>query len=83
MIMIFVVGAVNDKNIPKFLRYLSLILVMLSLTVSFSQFRGAMMGLAYDPSWPKWKDELRIWKVDKNYPIKIWPPPWQITLSDK
>ncbi len=83
MVMMLVVAAVNDKTLPRILSYLATILVMLSLTVSFMQYRGVMTGFAYDPSWPKWRDELSIWKGNHTYPIKIWPPPWQMTLSEK
>lgn len=84
MIMLLVVGAVNDKTIPKALSYIAVILVTLSLTVSLNHYRGNMMGgVAYDASWPKWKEEIKVWKTDHNYPIGIWPPGWTITLSGK
>lgn len=81
MIMLLVVSAVNDKTIPKALGYIAIILVTLSLTISLKHYRGNMMGgVAYDASWPKWKEELKIWEVTPNYPIRIWPPSWTITL---
>ena len=82
MIMVLIVSAVNDKTIPKALSYIAIILVTLSLTVSLKHYRGnAMEGVAYDASWPKWKEEVNIWKVDHTYPVQIWPRGWTMTLS--
>jgi len=84
MIMLLVVSAVNDKTIPKALSYLAIILVTLSLTTSLTHYRSNMMGgVAYDASWPKWKEEVKIWKNNPDYPIRIWPPGWTMTLSGK
>jgi hypothetical protein len=83
MIMFLVVGAINDKTIPRFLSYSASLLVTLSLTVSLMQYKDTMLSFTYDPAWPKWKQELSIWRVNHEYPIKIWPPPWQMTLTPK
>lgn len=84
MIMLLVVSAVNDESIPKFLSYIAIILVTLSLTTSLKHYRSNMTGgVAYDASWPKWKDEIKIWKTDNSYPIRIWPPGCTMTLPGK
>lgn len=84
MIMVLIVGAVNDNTIAKTLRYIASILVMLSLSSSLLHYRGNMLGgVAYDPSWPKWQEELIIWKADHAYPLRIWPPGWSMALSEK
>ena len=84
MIMLLVVGAVTDRTIPKAMRYVATLLVALSLTTSLMYYRSNMMGgVAYDPSWPKWRDELSVWRTDHAYPLGIWPPPWKMTLSGK
>ncbi len=82
MILLMIVSAVNDKTIPKALRYIAIILVTLSLTTSLMHYRGNMMGgVAYDASWPRWKDELKAWHINHDYQIRIWPASWTITLS--
>jgi len=84
MIMLLVVSAVNDRTIPKALSYLAIILVTLSLTTSLTHYRSNMMGgVAYDASWPKWKEEVKVWENNPDYPIRIWPPGWTMTLSGK
>jgi hypothetical protein len=83
MIMVLVVSVVNDKTVSKTLRSIAALLVILSLTFSFKEYRIVMMGFAYDPTWPKWEEELRIWKTNPDYLLKIWPPPWQMTLSKR
>ena len=84
MIMLLVVSAVTDKTISKALRYCAIILVTLSLTVSLKHYRSNMMGgVAYDATWPKWKEEVKVWKTDHNYPLRIWPPSTTIVLSGK
>ncbi|NJD92338.1 MAG: hypothetical protein FIA91_12660 [Geobacter sp.] len=84
MIMLLVVGALNDKTIARTLRYLAAILIVLSLINSLRYYRMNMLGgVAYDASWPKWQDEVRMWKTDHSYPLKIWPPGWAMTLLGK
>jgi len=83
MLMMLVVGTMKDKIVPRLYSRIAAVLVLMSLLVSFIQYRPSMMGFSYDPSWPKWEDELRIWRADNNYPIKIWPPPWQMNLQSQ
>jgi hypothetical protein len=82
--MLLLISAVNDKSIARIHRLITLLLVTLSLTVSLQHYRGNMMdGIAYAPSWPKWQDELKVWQADHNYPIRIWPSPWTMSLSGR
>ena len=84
MIMFLVVGALNDKTIAKTLRFAATMLILLSLTNSLRYYRMNMLGgVAYDESWPKWQEEVKTWKTDHNYPLKIWPAGWTMTLSGK
>ena len=84
MIMFLVVGALNDKTIAKSLRSLATILIVLSLINSLRYYRMNMLGgVAYDTSWPKWQEEVKTWKTDHNYPLKIWPAGWTMTLPGK
>lgn len=84
MIMLLVVGALNDKTISKTLHYIAVFLVILSMSNSLRYYRGNMMGgVAYDASWPKWKEELKLWNADHNYPIRIWPAGWTMSLRGK
>jgi hypothetical protein len=84
MIMLLVVSAATDKTIPKAMRYVATVLVVLSLTTSLMHYRSNMTGgVAYDPSWPKWHDELTAWRTDHTFPLGIWPPPWKMALSGK
>lgn len=84
MIMLLVVGALNDKTIARALRYLASVLIVLSLINSLRYYRMNMLGgVAYDESWPKWREEVRIWKTDPSYQLKIWPQGWAMTLHGK
>lgn len=84
MIMFLLVSAGNDKTISRGLRYAAVILIVLSLTNSLRYYRMNMLGgVAYDVSWPKWRDEVKIWQTDHSYPIRIWPAGWTMTLPGK
>ena len=84
MIMFLVASASNDKSIAKALRYVATVLIVLSLANSLRYYRMNMLeGVAFDESWPKWREEVKIWKNDHNYPLKIWPAGWTMTLPEK
>lgn len=84
ILMFLLVSSVNDISLKPFIRCCSAGLVILSLAVSLYHYRFNMMGgVAYDNHWPRWKDEVRIWKADHRYPITIWPPDWKMNLSGK
>lgn len=31
--------------------------------------------------WSNWKDEIKLWQADPAYKVKIWPPPWEMSLT--
>jgi hypothetical protein len=39
------------------------------------------MEKTYNDKWPKWEDEVRLWRIDNNHPLKIWPTPWEMKLQ--
>lgn len=84
MIMLLVVGALNDQTVARAWRYLATILIVLALTNSLRYYRMNMLGgVAYDASWPKWQEEVKSWQADHNYQLKIWPSGWTMTLPGK
>lgn len=83
MIITLIVGTIRDRSVSKILRYIASFLAVAALISSLLQYRLVMRGFAYDPTWPKWRDELKIWRENPDYSLKIWPPPWQMKLSIK
>jgi hypothetical protein len=71
----------KTKNL--YLKYFSIILIMLSLTAGIDQFRPYQKNIFENQyikfldciNCPDWKSEISIWKNDKNYIIGIWPYP--------
>lgn len=50
--------------------------------ISFTDFSGAQ-GLVYDAAWPKWRDEIALWRQDHSHSVRIWPAPeWRIISLD-
>ena len=45
--------------------------------------RGAVLypsGVSWQPGWPRWPSEVAAWQIDASRPLRIWPPPWTVTL---
>ena len=83
MVMVFVVGMAGSREVSKYLRAVAMVLITSSLFFCISDYRTGMTGFAYDPDWPKWKDEVARWNISNAYEMKIWPPPWTMNLSQK
>lgn len=58
------------------------IFIAMTLLLHSIDFR-TYMERAYHNSWPNWKNEVALWRVDKNYLLKIWPPPWTMQLKPR
>ena len=60
------------------------ILLILILTLSImwgvTEFYVQSSRIASD-KWPKWQDEVSLWRKNPNHLIKIWPPGWKMKLN--
>jgi hypothetical protein len=57
-----------------------------ALLVGFALLRGAALypsAVRWMPGWPRWPDEVQAWQADSRRPLRIWPPPWQLTLRPR
>lgn len=58
------------------------VFIVMTLLLHSIDFR-TYMERAYHKSWPNWKKEVALWRVDKNHLLKIWPPPWAMQLKPR
>jgi hypothetical protein len=80
-ILILVIIASNNKNkFSEIYRIYSSIIIALIILSHFVDYTPSM-NQTYNDDWPVWKEEVRNWRLDKNSPLKIWPPPWQMNLK--
>jgi disulfide bond formation protein DsbB len=66
-----------------FLKYISLILILLSLLTGTYEYKINTKYpefLICEKECPNWKNEVKKWKEDENYHLKIWQYP-QKTMS--
>lgn len=80
MIIILLVSDWQEKRAHRLLRYVAVLLVSSMVLVNGMESRFASFGFDFE-HWPKWGDEISMWKQNKSYPIKIWPPPWEMKLQ--
>jgi hypothetical protein len=81
MVMVLMVSVIGQRNVSRLLRGTAVAMVVISVVISAVEYRPIMMDMAYSPSWPKWRDELELWRRYPGYPMKIWPPPWEMKLG--
>jgi len=61
-------------------------LLVLGIFLIFSplDFRN---NACFNPEFPKWREELRIWRKDNNYKVRVWPQEsynhWEMRLESK
>ena len=53
------------------------LLLGLALVRGVTQYGGSVR---WKPSWPVWAEQVRAWEADPRRPLKIWPPPWELSL---
>ena len=71
------------KTLNSYLKSISFILIFLSITAGIYEFRPNQKNIHEDQyikfldciECPDWKSEVKLWKNDNNYIIKIWPYP--------
>ena len=71
------------KTLNSYLKSISFILIFLSITAGIYEFRPNQKNIHEDQyikfldciDCPDWKSEVKVWKNDNNYIIKIWPYP--------
>jgi hypothetical protein len=80
MLMIFLVASCNKNMLNKCqLIFLSSVIAVI-IMVHANDFTPSMGG-TYTDKWPKWEEEVRLWRIDNSHPLKIWPPPWEMNLN--
>lgn len=71
------------KNAPLLLRTLrSIALVSLLVAIYYgAQIHSNRKWNSYTPEAPRWKHEVRQWRDNPSYKLKVWPyPAWQFQL---
>ena len=54
-----------------------------ALVLAAALVRGAMLypsAVRWRPGWPSWATEVTARDTDPRRPLRIWPPPWTVTL---
>ncbi|WP_223923886.1 hypothetical protein [Geobacter sp. AOG2] len=80
MIMIFLVSAYGNKGANSIFNCLILMLISLIMVNNCINYIPSM-DKYYNDEWPRWEEEVGIWRRDGNHQLKIWPPPWQMSLK--
>jgi hypothetical protein len=52
-------------------------LLALGLIHGVARYRWSV---GWQPSWPRFADEVQAWEADPLRPLSIWPPPWTMRL---
>jgi len=86
MLLALLCGHVTTDLFFGYLRGSTLAILLLVFTLKPLDFRNSH---CLDYSWPKWRDELVLWRKDPGYSIRIWPQwsgrekKWDLSLSPR
>jgi len=81
IIMLLLVSSINKHTFSSVHRYYSSIIIAIIFLSHIVDYTDSM-NQTCNANWPKWKEEVRLWHLDMNHPLKIWPPPWQMNLKN-
>jgi hypothetical protein len=80
MIMIFLISSYDNQSTKTIFNYLILTLISLIIVNNCINYVPSM-DRTYNDKWPRWEEEVSIWRRDGNHQLNIWPPPWQMSLK--
>ena len=79
MLAMLLIGSFERRSksvLRKFLAPTTVCLMFLNFGNDFTH----SMNRTWNADWPRWGEEVRLWRQDGNHPLQIWPPPWQMVL---
>lgn len=86
MLAVFYVSLLSTSFAGRLVNWLILSFLCVFIVTAGKQYRSAAIPL-YNPSWPKWRQEVQQWRITPEYKIQIWPqwadPYWYIQLQKK
>jgi len=80
MIMIFLISSYDNQSTKTIFNYLIPTLISLIIVNNCINYIPSM-DKTYNDKWPRWEEEVSIWRRDGNHQLNIWPPPWQMSLK--
>jgi len=72
IMMRYLLALHGDGEVPRFARYISLLLLAGSLTYWTVNYRAGLEKYR-DPAWPSWESEVQAWRLDKNKKLQVHP----------
>jgi hypothetical protein len=80
MLTLFLIASYNKKTFSLAYRFILSTVIGLIILIHINDYMPSM-NRTYNDDWPVWNQEVHNWRLNKNYPLKIWPPPWQMNLN--
>jgi hypothetical protein len=80
LVIIFLVASIDKIRLNIAGMILISTCLALIITSHILDYAPSMVRV-YNDQWPKWGDEVRLWRTGSDQPLNIWPPPWQMSLD--
>jgi hypothetical protein len=80
MLILFLIASYSKNTFSLAYRIILSSVIAIIIIIHINDYVPSM-NRTYNDDWPVWKDEVHNWRLHKNYPLKIWPPPWQMNLN--
>jgi hypothetical protein len=79
--MVILVSSMNTAQWRIFVRGLCVLLTAAAITFNGYEFWSSTY-IAYNPNYPDWRTQVKLRRaLGPEYQLKIWPPPWAISLN--
>jgi hypothetical protein len=82
MLMLFMIAAYSKTALSKVQNTFIAIIISIIILSQIVDFMPSMHWV-YNDNWPSWKEEVRLWRLNNDYHLKIWPPPWEMILNKR
>lgn len=79
ILLLWVLAAI-DWNTHELTSALWVVVLAHALYLAGGTYRTVIFA---DPRWPNWREEVRAWRTDPSYPLRVWPlgPEWIVRIA--
>ena len=85
MLLILLVSKLNFYSWKLSDLHPAVFLITLLIAINAIEYR-TKINYFYSDKWPKWKDEVKLWRQNNDYPLRIWPQSdhakWEMRLRN-
>jgi len=83
MVMVILISSLTSDYWKIFTRGTCILLAAAAISFNGYEFWSSTY-IAYSKDYPDWRTQVKLWRaLGPEYQLKIWPPPWAMSLNNR